>query len=146
MAAFHTPFFSLPGTGSALFTAVEPVLKILAVDNEPSVTLSMRYVFSAPQYDVTCVGDGQAALMVLDSASDPYDVIIVDERMPKLTGLELVGKIRERGIQSKLIVVSANLSHETREAYERLNVRLMLPKPFNIDILRKAVDKVKNDT
>ena len=41
---------------------METALKILAVDNEPSVTLSMRYLFDGPRYALTTVNDGDAAL------------------------------------------------------------------------------------
>jgi len=117
-------------------------LRILAVDNEPSVTLSLRYVFPGPRYEITCAENGQVALAKLDSDPEPYDVIIVDEKMPNLTGAELVGEIRQRGIPGKIIVVSAHLTSETREAYERMNVQVMFSKPFNIDVLRTAVDRL----
>jgi DNA-binding response OmpR family regulator len=119
-----------------------PPLRILAVDNEPSVTLSLRYVFSEPRYEVLCVEDGDLALALLDATSDPYDVIIVDQKMPHLTGIELVEAIRKRGISSKIIVVSAHLSEEVREVYKRLDVHVMFPKPFNVDQLRAAVDRL----
>ena len=121
--------------------AVGSLLRILAVDNEPSVTLSMRFVFDGPRYEITTVNSGPAALSQLDSNPDHYDVIIVDEIMPSLTGVELVSAIRQRGITGKVIVVSAHLSRETRAAYQRLGVHVMLSKPFNIDILRLAVDR-----
>ena|SRR6202040_1081334 len=121
---------------------MDPPLRILAVDNEPSVTLSLRYVFSEPRYEVLCVEDGDLALARLDETSDPYDVIIVDQRMPNLTGIELVEAIRKRGISSKIIVVSAHLSDEVREAYKRMDVHVMFPKPFNVDQLRSAVDRL----
>jgi CheY-like chemotaxis protein len=117
-------------------------LRILAVDNEPSVTLSLRYVFSEPRYEVLCVENGNLALARLDATSDPYDVIIVDQKMPDLTGIELVEAIRQRGISGKIIVVSAYLSEDVREAYERLDVHVMFPKPFNVDQLRSAVDRL----
>jgi DNA-binding response OmpR family regulator len=117
-------------------------LRILAIDDEPSVTLSLRYVFSGPRYEMLCVGNGNLALAKLDVTSDPYDVIIVDQKMPDLSGIELVEAIRKRGISGKIIVVSAYLSDEVREAYERLDVRVMFRKPFNIDQLRSAVDRI----
>jgi CheY-like chemotaxis protein len=122
--------------------AMDAALRILAVDNEPTVTLSLRYVFSGPRYEVTCVENGNAALAILDVHSDPYDVIIVDQKMPNLTGVELVDAIRKRGITGKIIVVSAHLSSEIREAYERMDVHVMFPKPFNVDQLRSAVDRL----
>ena len=59
-------------------------LRILAVDNEPSITLSLRYVFAGPRYEVTCVEDGDAALAILDVHSDPYDVLIVDQKWARV--------------------------------------------------------------
>ncbi len=117
-------------------------VRILAVDNEPSVTLSLRYVFDGPRYEVLCVDNGNAALAKLGASVDPYDLIIVDEKMPDLTGVELVGAMRERHIPGKIMVLSAYLSPEIREAYERMDVRVMFGKPFNIDQLRSAVDRL----
>jgi two-component system response regulator (stage 0 sporulation protein F) len=120
---------------------VAPV-KILAVDDESSLRLSLRFVFGDPRYELTCVDNGKAALARLDANSDLYDVIIVDQKMPQLTGLELVGAIRKRGINGKIIIVSAHLSSELCEAYERMDVHVMFSKPFNVDDLRSAVDRL----
>jgi CheY-like chemotaxis protein len=116
--------------------------KILAVDNEPSVTLSLRFVFAGPRYEITCVDSGHAALAKLDISSNFYDVIIVDQKMPNLTGVKLVEEIKRRDIPSKIIVVAANLSPEIREAYKQMDVQGMFLKPFNVDELRSAVDRL----
>jgi DNA-binding response OmpR family regulator len=118
------------------------VLKILAVDNEPSVTLSLRYIFPEPRYEVTGVENGDAALARLDRDATRYDIIIVDQKMPHLSGVELVNAIRQRGITSKIMVLSAHLSSEVRETYERMGVHVIFPKPFDIDQLRTAVDRL----
>jgi CheY-like chemotaxis protein len=117
-------------------------LKILAVDNEPAVTTSMRYIFSGSRYDVTGVEDPVEALARLEHDSTRYDVIILDQKMPELTGIDLVSAIRERGIASKIVVLSAHLSPEIRDAYRRLNVHVIMDKPFDIDDLRSAVDRL----
>ena len=117
-------------------------LRILAVDNEPSVTLSLRYVFTGPRYELTCVESGPAALAKLDANFDLYDVIIVDQKMPGLTGLELVKAIRARGISGKIIVVSAYLTHEIRESFEQVGVNALFSKPFIVEELRSAVDRI----
>ena len=117
-------------------------LRILAVDNEPSVTLSLRYIFTGPRYELNAVENGDAALARLDSGSEQYDIIIVDQKMPHMTGVELVEQMRKRGITSKIMVVSAHLSSEVRAAYERMDVHVMFPKPFDVDQLRSAVDQL----
>ena len=125
-----------------LDATMDAALKILAVDNEPSVTLALGYIFTGPRYEVTGVENGIDALARLDADSDRYDVIIVDQKMPHLTGVELVSAIRERGIPGKIIVVSAHLSSEVREAYEQMDVHVMFGKPFDIGELRSAVDRL----
>lgn len=115
-------------------------LRILAVDNEPSVTFSLRHIFNGPRYDLTAVENGDAALSRIDSSSEQYDIIIVDQKMPHMTGLELVSEMRKRGITSKVMVLSADLPPEVREAYERVDVHLVFPKPFDIHDLRSAID------
>ena len=120
---------------------MEAPLRILAIDDEPSVTLSLRFVFADPRFELTCVDSGRAALARLDANSNLYDVIIVDQRMPGLTGVELVTAIRKRGISGKIIVVSAHLTSELRASYERMDVLAMFSKPFNVDELRSAVDR-----
>jgi CheY-like chemotaxis protein len=69
-------------------------------------------------------------------------VIIVDQKMPHLTGVELVQEIRQRGIGGKIMVLSAHLSPEIRTAYELIDVHLILDQPFDIQDLRSAVDRL----
>jgi CheY-like chemotaxis protein len=101
---------------------------------------SLKYVFAAPRFEVLSVDSGTAALERLESAKDPYDLIIVDQKMPNLTGVELVDEIRKRGIPGEIIVISAHVSSEDRAAYERMQVRTILPKPFDLMALRSAVE------
>ena len=117
-------------------------LRILAVDNEPSVTFSLRHILNAPRYDLTAVENGDAALARIDSGAAPYDLIIVDQKMPHMSGVELVEELRKRGVETKIMVLSAHLSHEIREAYERMDVHVVFPKPFDVAALRSAVDRM----
>jgi two-component system response regulator (stage 0 sporulation protein F) len=120
---------------------MERIYRILAVDNEPSVTIALRFVFDTPQYQITCASSGADALAQLDRAT-PFDVIIVDQKMPNLTGVELVREIRRRGIDGKIIVISANLSSDVCEAYKRMNVSRIFSKPVDSGQLRSAVDQL----
>lgn len=118
---------------------MKKTLRILAVDNEPSVTHILGYLFPQPQYEVTAVARGEEALETLTATPDAFDIVIVDQKMPDLVGTELVQALRDRGLETKIIVLSAHLSSEVRQAYERLNVKTMLDKPFDIDVMRSAV-------
>lgn len=115
-------------------------LKILAVDDEPSIATSMHYIFSRPRYELTSACDGNDALSRFSTDSAAYDVIITDNNMPYLTGVELVRRLRERGFQGKIMVLSAYLTPELRAAYAEMNVDVILDKPFNIHDLREKLD------
>jgi hypothetical protein len=52
--------------------------------------------------------------------------------MPHLTGVELVTEIRKRGIIVKIVVLSAHLSPDIREAYEGMDVQVIMEKPFKM--------------
>ena len=118
----------------------EGPLRILAIDNEPSVIFSLQFIFNGPRYKLTGVENGDAALARLDAGYERFDIIIVDQKMPHLSGVELVGEMRKRGIASKIMVLSAHISDEVRSAYERMDVHVMFPKPFDVGELRLAVD------
>jgi DNA-binding response OmpR family regulator len=116
-------------------------LKILTVDDNPSITRSMPFIFAAPLYEVTSAHDGDDALVKLDANPNAYDVIIVDQKMPQLTGVELVQEIRKRGITGRIVVLSAHLSPDIRAAYQWMGVRVVMDKPFNVDELRSVVNQ-----
>jgi CheY-like chemotaxis protein len=116
--------------------------RILTVDNEPSIPTSLRYVFAGPRFELFSVDSGEAALARLVLLGAPWDLIIVDQKMPSLTGVELVQEIRARGIPGKIIVISAHVSPEIRQAYERMEVHAILPKPFDLVELRAAVHQL----
>jgi len=115
-------------------------MHILAIDDEPSVTTSLGFVFGPPRYRLNTVASGEAALAAIDAASQPFDVIIVDQKMPNLTGAQLVAELRERGVKSRIIVLSAQVTDEVRQTYEALDVQAIFDKPFDISQLRAAVD------
>ena len=119
---------------------MKTALKILAVDDNPSITGCMPFIFAAPFYEVTSATDGDDALAKLKAEPNSYDVIIVDQKMPRLNGVELVQGIRERGISGKIVVLSSHLSPEIRDAYERAGVQVIMDKPFDVGKLRSAVN------
>ena len=121
---------------------MESAVKILAVDDEPSITESMRFIFRQPNYEVTGVNDSDDALSKLTEESEGYDIVITDQKMPFRSGIELVRELRKRNFPGKIMVLSANLSPELREQYEQMDVHVMVDKPFNIHDLRRALDSL----
>ena len=117
-------------------------LKILAVDDEPSIAQSMRFIFERPLYELASAQDAEAALARLTTDPNLFDVIITDNNMPGVSGIVFVRQLRERGFAGKIMVLSAHLSAEVRAAYEAMEVDAMIDKPFSIKVLRQTLDRV----
>jgi CheY-like chemotaxis protein len=119
-------------------------LHILVVDDEPSVSASILWALKPFGHTTKVVTDGEQALANL--AADPtVDLVITDHSMPRMSGLELVRRLRETGCNGKILVLSAHLSHQNRAAYDSLGVNAMLPKPFDVDALRQVIAELFQD-
>jgi CheY-like chemotaxis protein len=98
-------------------------------------------------YSVVECGDGAALLERLESASREdgwgVDLVVADVRMPELTGLEALERLRDADPFTPYIVVTAFGSAETRLAATRLGAIAVLDKPFEIkDLLHLVEDAI----
>ena len=117
-------------------------INILAVDDEPAVACSLSFVLCGPTRKLTTAFDGDEALKRVASGHPPFDVIITDNNMPGVSGLELVRRLRSENFGGKIVVLSAHLTDELRNAYAELKVDKMITKPFGVEELRTAIDSL----
>jgi DNA-binding response OmpR family regulator len=115
-------------------------VRILAVEDEKAVAQFLALLLGGAHCKVLTACDGLDALGKISAATQPFDIVITDHKMPRRTGLELVTELRARHFGGKIAVLSAHLDAPTARAYQELHVDLMLSKPFDIDELRHAVD------
>ena len=66
--------------------------RILIVDDEPSIVISLQFLMTREGYQVALAGDGEAALQAIEAA--PPDLVILDVMMPKLNGFDVCQRIR----------------------------------------------------
>lgn len=83
-------------------------------------------------HSVECVGDGATALQRLAADLNSFDVLVTDHRMPRLTGLGLVSKLRDTEFSGTIIVHSSHLTEAEAEAYRALAVDYLLTKPVSL--------------
>lgn len=80
-------------------------MKILIVDDEPDLRDQLRETLRQQRYDVDTAADGEAALDQLFDSS--YDLILLDVMLPKVDGLGVLREIREAGIQTPVLMLTA---------------------------------------
>jgi two-component system, chemotaxis family, chemotaxis protein CheY len=114
-------------------------LKILVVEDEKAIAHLIAMMLGGPASKVSRAGNGWEALIKIGATARPFDVVITDHRMPRMTGLELVLRLREKNFGGKILVLSAHLSDDDIRAYEELNVDMMMTKPFDFDELQRAM-------
>jgi CheY-like chemotaxis protein len=108
--------------------------RVLAVDDEPEVTLLIARVLGRDGYEVIGAGSGEEALE--RARLQPPDLLIVDKNLPRMNGFELIRQVR--GLYPNIpaiIITAAPEAHPPRA--ERLDG--YLAKPFrSLDALRGA--------
>ena len=111
--------------------------KLLAVDDEPILRTSLRGILSLLGYQVEEAASGHEALRLVESA--PYDLMMLDMRMPGMDGIEVMHRVREMGLDMSLIVLTANASLDTAIAAVEADAADYMLKPVKIEALSATV-------
>jgi len=121
-----------------------PQPRVLVIDDEPRIRAGCQAVLSKEGYDLTLAEDATEGLAALASA--PYDIILLDLMMPRISGFDAIERIREQYPGTVVIVITgyATLEHSV-EAMKR-GAFDFLPKPFTPAQLRVVVQKAVEHT
>ncbi|MEO7908912.1 MAG: response regulator [Roseiflexaceae bacterium] len=111
--------------------------RILIVDDEANQRFMVEQALRALPFDwtISTAASGQEALDSL--ALHQPDLIITDYHMPTMNGLELIARVRERKIPSRIILITAYSSPELYDAAQNLQVDHYLTKPVPLTLLRR---------
>jgi len=113
--------------------------KILIVDDEPNIVMSLEYTFKKNNYEVFIARDGQEALDIVKT--NYPDVIILDIMMPMVDGYATLEQIRKDTNlkHTKVMFLSAKNKDNDIKKGIALGADAYLTKPFSI---KKVVDQV----
>ncbi|RKY41065.1 MAG: sigma-54-dependent Fis family transcriptional regulator [Candidatus Makaraimicrobium thalassicum] len=104
---------------------------ILIVDDEETMCNLLKDILAEKGYEVTTT---QKAREALELAQDrPFDLIITDLKMPEIDGIEMVRQIKEFGIDSIVLVITAYPSVESVRDVLGLGAYDYITKPFNLE-------------
>ncbi len=113
----------------------------LVVDGDPVLRDVYRALLTLHGYTVADAADGVAALEVIQAA--PPDLVILDNDLPRMTGLEVLRHLQALGRQVAVILISALLDPETSAAAQALGVRACLQKPVGVPDLARYLAGVE---
>jgi two-component system copper resistance phosphate regulon response regulator CusR len=104
-------------------------MRILIVEDEPKVATFIRQGLQEERHSVDVAGDGAEALDVLATVP-PYDLIVLDVLMPRRDGFAVLKSLRERGVATPVLVLTARDAVSDKVAGLDLGADDYLTKPF----------------
>jgi len=118
---------------------------ILLVDDEAYLVRLWKRVIESRGYKVTSFTSGLEALEAVRESPDIFDIVITDQSMPEITGLELAEEIMKICSNLKIILCSGYLGDIdlNNEINQRIDV--ILQKPFDSNALIEAIESVLNN-
>lgn len=115
--------------------------KILVVDDEEIVRLSHFRVLTGAHCNVEVVRNGAEALQALEQS--PFDVVLLDLRMPGMDGMAVLKTIKDRWPETAVVIITGYPSIETAKEAVRLGAYNYLAKPVGPDeVINAANDAV----
>ena len=119
---------------------------ILLVDDEPKIRGALAAALRDEQHDVTATGSPREALRLLNER--PFDLLVVDNLMPEMTGLELIREVTSTmpaGERPEILMMTAHATIESAIEAMKLGAVDYMQKPFEIDefllVVRRAVER-----
>lgn len=112
-------------------------MKILLVDDDPGIRLSVQRSLEFEGYRVTTAEDGEAALIAIAAAQ--YDCVILDISMPRLDGLGVCRRLRQDGNDIPVLVLTARQQVADRVSGLDAGADDYLAKPFALEELLARV-------
>jgi DNA-binding NtrC family response regulator len=112
--------------------------KILIVDDDDTIREAL-YDLLSEQYACQTAETAEQALARL--AADSYDVVLTDISMPGLSGLELLGHIRQRFANTPVIIISGIGDKEHAQGLIKLGAFDFLLKPYKLEDVERSVER-----
>ena len=109
-------------------------------DDDEGIRCLLSTVLADAGFYVNAASDGQQAWEAL--LHEPYDLLVTDNEMPRLVGIELIERIRDAGMTLPIIIASGSFPMEKMHDHPELQIAAALPKPFRIFELLDAVQAV----
>lgn len=115
--------------------------RILIVDDEQAITVTGKRALENLGYRVETENSALPAFARLQRDPLAFRLVVTDQSMPEMTGLELALRLRERGFDLPVLLTSGNSVDLTPDRTQAAGVREVLAKPYTVATLVEAVQR-----
>lgn len=115
--------------------------RVLIVDDEPLIRWSLAETLVDRGYEVAEASDGRTAVQAVSETSVPFDVVLLDLRLPDSNDLRLLGQLRRLAPDARVILMTAFGTPELTQGALELGAYRVIGKPFEIHELAALVSE-----
>lgn len=116
--------------------------RILVVDDEKNIRMTLKHCLESEKYFIESAINGEEALSKI--REENFDLVLLDIKMPGLSGMEVLRKIREMGSKIDVIMMTAYGTIERAVEAMKLGAIDFISKPFTPEEIREIVKNVIN--
>jgi DNA-binding NtrC family response regulator len=113
-------------------------LRVLLVDDENLIRWAVAQTLADAGHTVIEAPDAATALRAVQT-SEPFDVALLDYRLPDSNDLSLVRRIRQHAPSSAIVLMTAHGTPQMAEEARLLGVYDVIPKPFDVEVLEQVI-------
>lgn len=114
--------------------------RVLVVDDTKNIRVLLSKCLQMEGYDVTAAVDGPEAREIL--LRESFDLAFIDIKLPYLSGTEVIKQIRERGINTPVIVITAYATVKNAVECTQMGAVAYLQKPFTADKVKSVLNEI----
>ncbi len=115
---------------------------ILIIDDEPAIRKALREILEYESFEVKEAEDGAAALKLVEKEN--FDLIFCDVKMPRMDGIELLTKMKERGVESPVVIMTGHGNVETAVEALKKGAYDFIQKPLDLNRILVTVRNASN--
>lgn len=119
---------------------------ILFVDDEGAILALMNQVLKNLGYSVTCHTSAIDALDEFSQDPDGFELVICDQMMPDMTGLELAGRVKQARPKTPVILCTGYLLESMEKTANEMKISAFIGKPFAMKDVARTIKDVLDDS
>jgi DNA-binding NtrC family response regulator len=135
-----------PGMRSISHMLKKSAPSVLVVDDEALIRWTLAETLTERGYTVIQAEDARSAVAAIESAGEPFDVVLLDFRLPDSADLRLLETVRRLTPGSQVIMITAHNSPELAQGAAALGAYRVISKPFEVDSLAALVNQARRES
>jgi len=118
--------------------------KILVIDDEAAIRGALKEILEYESFEVAEAEDGIVGIKLAEKEN--FDLIFCDIKMPKMDGIEVLEKLKEKGIETPVVIITGNGTVETAVEALKKGAYDFIQKPLDLNRVLVTVRNASNQT